>query len=396
MQPNWSRMVKRIGSIGAGGRGQIAKLAHRPEAGYELAVVCDLREDVRRDYREEFGAGMDCVADWRRVVDRDDLDAVFITTPDYLHEEHAVAALESGKAVYLEKPMAITIEGCDRILDAAERHGGRLYVGHNMRFYPLMREMKALIGSGAIGEVRAIWCRHFIDYGGDAYFKDWHSERQYTTSLLLQKGAHDLDIIHWLAGGYTRRTVGMGNLSVYNRVEDRQRPGERVPVAFNVANWPPLSQTKLSRVIDVEDHSMMLMDLDNGVQASYQQCHYTPDGHRNYTIIGTEGRIENDGDHSSDQYTASIRLWTKRCGRNLDACKRIEIPKHEGSHGGADELIVDDFLRFLSTGESDGAKPLDARMSVAAGFMATRSLRHGNRPMDVPAYERVLAKPVAV
>lgn len=374
----------RLGSIGSGRRGRIAKLAHRPEEGFELAMICDPKVEVQQAYQREFGPNLQIAGHWREVIECRDIEIVFITTPDYLHEEQTVAALQAGKTVYLEKPMAITVEGCDRILCELQRGAGRLYVGHNMRFFPVMRMMKTLIDNGRIGEVQAIWCRHFVDYGGDAYFKDWHSERQYTTGLLLQKGAHDIDIIHWLAGGYTRRTVGMGKLSVYNRVQDRHSDGDRISVEFNENNWPPLSQTRLSPTIDVEDHSMMLMQLNNGVQASYCQCHYAPDGHRNYTIIGTEGRIENDGDHSDEHFMASVRLWTRRCGNRLDEHERIQIPMLEGTHGGADRLIIDDFLRFVTTGESDGATPLDARMSVAAGAMATRSLREANQPLDIP------------
>ena len=131
---------------------------------------------------------------------------------------------------------------------------------------------------------------------------------------------------------------------------------------------------------------MMLMHLDNGVQASYLQCHYTPDGGRNYTIIGTQGRIENMGGMSIQGRLASVHLWTQRCGTSRDQHEVIEIPAMPGTHGGADPLIVDDFLRFISTGQCEGAQPLDARMSVAAGIMATRSLRLDNQPLDIPPY----------
>lgn len=374
----------RIGSIGAGRRGRIVKMAHRPDDGFELAVVSDLRDDVLAEYQQEFGDGIEVTKDWRRVIERDDVDAVFVTTPDFLHAEQTVAALEAGKAVYVEKPLAITVEQCDAIVDAASRNGNRLYVGHNMRFFPVMKTMKALIDAGTIGEVQAIWCRHFIDYGGDAYFKDWHSERQYTTGLLLQKGAHDLDLIHWFGGGYTQRTVAMGKLGVYNRVADRRSAGVPGSVKWNESNWPPLAQKGLSPVIDVEDHNMVLLQLDNGVQATYTQCHYTPDSQRNYTIIGTEGRIENHGDHSTAAFEAEVLVWKQRCGHRLMEHQRIPVPRVAGTHGGADPQIVDDFLQFLKTGRSHGATFLDARMSAAAGVMATRSLREGNQPFDVP------------
>jgi predicted dehydrogenase len=302
-----------------------------------------------------------------------------------LHAEHAIAALNAGKHVFLEKPMAITIEDCDAILAAARRTGMKLYVGHNMRFFPVVRKMRELIEAGRIGRVEAIWCRHFISYGGDAYFKDWHSERRNITSLLLQKGAHDIDVIHYLAGGYTRSVVGMGKLSVYNEVTDRRQPDEVSPVAFTRSNWPPSRQKGLSPVIDVEDHNMILMQLDNGVQASYQQCHYTPDDIRNYTVIGTEGRIENYGDHSSDEWTATIHLWNSRRGYAREGNEVFEIPNIEGSHGGADPLLLEDFVNFLRGNSILGATPLDARAAVATGCLGAASLRDGSMPRIIPS-----------
>ena len=75
--------------------------------------------------------------------------------------------------------MAITIDGCDRILrDGLRSTRRKLYLGHNMRHMDVIRKMKELIDKGAIGEVKAAWCRHFVGYGGDAYFKDWHAERR--------------------------------------------------------------------------------------------------------------------------------------------------------------------------------------------------------------------------
>ena len=376
----------RIGSLGAGGRGTLCQLVHRPQEGVELTAICDLDPKVHDDYRKTVRPDIAVYTDYRRMLAEAALDAVFVTTPDFLHEAMAVAALERGIAVYLEKPMAITVEGCDRILRAARKSKAKLYVGHNMRFFPVIRTMKQIIDSGRIGPVQAIWCRHFVGYGGDAFFKDWHSERKYTTGLLLQKAAHDIDVIHYLAGAYTVRVVGMGRLSVYNQVTDRRPPNERSKTGWKITNWPPLAQKQLSPVIDVEDHSMMLMQLASGAQASYQQCHYTPDSHRNYTVIGTQGRIENCGDFSTEAAEAVIRIWDRRVGYLENGTEAVSVPPILGSHGGADPLIVDDFLGYLKTGRREGADPLDARAAVAAGCLATQSLREGNQPFDVPEF----------
>ncbi len=338
------------------------------------------------EYRRVCGNEIRFTTDYREIVSDPLIDAVFLCTPDFLHEEQAIALLAAGKSVYLEKPMAITIEGCDRILAAARQSKGILFVGHNMRFFSVMQKMKELIDAGKIGRVEAIWCRHFISYGGDAYFKDWHSERRNTTGLLLQKGAHDIDVIHWLAGAYTERVVGMGKLSVYNEVKARRQPEEAPNPKFNTENWPPSAQTGLSPLIDVEDHSMILMQLSKGIQASYMQCHYTPDDQRNYTIIGTEGRIENYGDHSIASNWATVHLWNRRTGYSEMGHEVFRLPHLEGNHGGADPRVVNDFLRFLETGENNGATPLDARMAVAVGCMGTESLRSGSTPFNIPLH----------
>ncbi len=371
----------RIGVIGAGGRGSLARLAHKPEDGVRLVAAADPVQGALDDFSRRFGPDVFVTPDYRELLARSDVQAVFITSPDYLHEEQAIAALAAGKHVYLEKPMAITTTGCDRILEAARLHGMKLYLGHNMRHMSFVLKMKEWIDAGRIGEVRAGWCRHFIAYGCDAYFKDWHADRGKSTSLLLQKAAHDIDVLHWLCGGFTRRVTAMGNLSVYNRIQDRHAPGERGDASWHPENWPPLSQKGLNPVIDVEDLSHVLMALDNGVLCTYMQCHYTPDAWRNYTIIGTEGRIENFGDNPGE---CVVRLWNRRGSYNPEGDEHYAVPSATGSHGGADPNIVAEFVRHVRQNAPTTTSPIAARHSVATGCAATHSLRNGSVPVDVP------------
>ena len=376
-----SKRELHIGVIGAWGRGGLAWQAHQPEEGVFLVAGADVSPVAREKFQGRFPEAF-VTDDYREVLKRDDIDAVFVCSPDFLHEEHAVAALEAGKDVYLEKPMAITIEGCDRILRTAFEKQRKLYLGHNMRHMDLILQMKKLIDEGAIGEVKVGWCRHFVGYGGDAFFKDWHADRTKSTSLLLQKAAHDIDVLHWLCKGYTTRVVGMGGLTLYNQITDRHDPSERGDASWSDSNWPPLSLKGLNPVVDVEDVSMMLMHLDNGVFCSYQQCHYAPDGWRNYTIIGTEGRFENIG----EDY---IALWNKRCVSGFEPKGQVQIPipEPEGGHGGADPRIVDEFIRFVREGGKTTTSPIAGRMAVAAGYQAAMSLRSNNIPLDIPPVE---------
>lgn len=379
----------RVGVVGLGNRGAFAQGIHRPGRGAQVVVGADPNSGTLERAQEWFGTDVATTTDHRDLLEAD-LDAVMILSPDHTHEDLAVEFLTAGIAVYVEKPLAITIEGCDRILEAARKSGTRLYVGHNMRHMNVVLLMRDLIQRGEIGEVKAVWCRHFVGNGGDYYFKDWHAERQYSNSLLLQKGAHDIDVIHWLAGGYTQRVTAMGGLTVYGQVTDRGgNVGKRVRDWLSYDNWPPLSQTGLNPVVDVEDLEMVTMALDNGVFATYQQCQYTPDYWRNYTVIGTEGRIENFG---VTEENAVVRLWNKRAGFNPDGDEVFAVPRGEGGHGGADVPILSEFIHFVREGGATNTSPVAARQSVAAGVLAAQSLRSGSIPLDIPPLDEDLIR----
>jgi predicted dehydrogenase len=379
-----------IGIIGTGNRGALAMNAHKADEGTRIAAIADTRQQSMDNFQAKHNLGdIFQTTDYRRLLDRKEIGAVFITSSDFCHEEHALAALQAGKAVYLEKPMAISIAGCDKILEMAYRTKGKLYLGHNMRHMAVIHKMKEVIDKGMIGQVKACWCRHFIAYGGNAYFKDWHAERSKSFSLLLQKAAHDIDVIHWLCGGYSKRVVGMGNLSVYDKIKSRHSKNEPGDARWGGETFPASTLKGLNPTIDVEDLSMMMMQLDNDVMCTYQQCHYTPDAWRNYTFIGTEGRVENFGDTPGNTV---IRVWDKLNYYNPYGDHQYYIPKAEGSHGGADPAIVAEFIRFVREDAKVTTSPIAARYSVAAGYLAAKSLRSGNKPQAVPAVPEKILK----
>lgn len=368
--------MRKVAVIGIGNRGYLVSSIKGNE-GWTISWFCDTDLSQKDRFKEDFPeAGF--TVDYKEVLADKEVCAVFILTPDHLHEEHAIAALEAGKAVYLEKPLAITIEGCDRILRTAKNTGTRLFVGHNMRYFPVVLKMKEVVDSGIIGEVQCGWCRHFVNYGGDAYFRDWHSEQANTCGLLLQKGAHDIDVMHYIMGSQTKRVVGMGMLSVYNRCK-RRSPDVKGDVTGSPDNFPPLECEGFSPVIDVEDHNMVMMQFKSGAQATYMQCHYTPDAERNYTFIGTKGRVENVGDYGK----CEVHVWTQRGPRETPDIV-YKLKEITGSHGGSDPAIVRNFFAFISEGTPTNANPVAARDAVATGVKGHESMRNGNMPFDVP------------
>ncbi|ATG55957.1 oxidoreductase [Brachybacterium ginsengisoli] len=371
----------RIGVVGFGARHYLSLHAHKPGEGSAITVVADPEEGRRAKARETLGEDVATVDSVEQLLADHEVDAVMILAPDFAHAEVALATLGAGIPTFCEKPMAIGLEDADAMLALAQEKRSRLYIGHNMRHMPVVRQMKAIVDSGRIGRVRAIWCRHFVGAGGDFYFKDWHAERAKSMSLLLQKGAHDIDVIHWLAGGYTRRVSGIGDLAVYGDIADRRDNSDRLMGDwYDEDIWPPTAQKELNPVIDVEDISMIQMRLDNGVLASYQQCHFTPDYFRNYTVIGDAGRIENMGDGSGDQ----IHLWeSRRSGPGRPDAVEV-IARADGGHGGADPSLVAEFLGFVRHGGTTDVSAVAAREAVATGVYGAESIRHDGIPYDVP------------
>jgi predicted dehydrogenase len=376
-----SRTGLRVAVVGVGSRSEIA--LHVPEAllGTEVVAAVDSADAGQSRARRLFGS-IPVHPSVTALIQGGGVDAAIVTTPDATHAGVAVELLQAGIAVYLEKPLATTVLDADAVLEAAARTGTPLYVGHNFRHSGVVRALRAVVAGGEIGEVKTVWCRHFVGNGGDYYFKDWHADRRQVNSLLLQKASHDIDVIHYLAGGYTRRVVGMGDLMVYGGVTDRDtHEDETLSDWFSLDNWPPAAQTRLNPVIDVEDVSMMMMGLDNGVLASYQQCHFTPDYWRNYTVIGTEGRVENIGDTAG----GVIKVWNRRHEWQVAGDREYAIEGVTSGHRDADLITMTEFLRHVAEGAPTTLSPVAAREAVATGALATESLRNGSRPYEVPA-----------
>ena len=381
----------RLGIIGSGYRGALADYAHSPADGVEIVAGTDIFPEQRlafqNRYQQKFGQKVNVYADYHEMLAAENLDGVFITTPDYCHEEQACYALKHHVPVYLEKPMAISVEGADRILQTSYDNRTALMVGHNMRHMEFTNRMRELIRSGAIGEVKAIWCRHFISYGGDAYFRDWHADRANTTSLLLQKGAHDIDIIHWLAGSYSVRVNGLGANSLYaglsRRSPNRDTSCSSVAEIRRQKAWPPEKTGDYYPEITNEDINMISMQLANGVQANYMQCHFTPDACRNYTVIGTRGRLENIGDVSEN---AVIQLWNKRSDSfSLEGEETIRLSGRDAKHEDADRSIVKTFIDILRGKAEPVSTPQGGRYAIATGFYGAKSIRSGGMPFEIPA-----------
>lgn len=132
-----------------------------------------------------------------------DLDAIFVATPHQLHREHTICALEHGKHVIVEKPMALTLEDCDAMIAAAEKEDRKLIVGPSMSFAPAFKVMRDVISSNEIGAVRMISSWESNDF----IYRARRPEELDTAKgggVIFNQAPHQADIVRYLAGGLVR------------------------------------------------------------------------------------------------------------------------------------------------------------------------------------------------
>jgi len=370
-----------VGVIGAWGRGSLAVNWHQPRGRSIVVAGADVSEKSLEEFRRHINKDAFTTRDYRELLKRKDVDAVAITSPDWTHEKYAVAALRAGKHVYCEKPLAITIKGCDHILLEAKKTGKKLMIGFNMRYMNFFQKMRELIRQGVIGDVKAVWVRHFVGMGGTFYYHDWHANRRYSTGLLLQKGSHDIDMIHWLAGKYSVRVSAFGGLDYYGGSKPDNLRCRRCRLRKTCWEYDgPNRLCCFRKEVNVEDNNAVIMELEGGIKAAYLQCHFTPEYWRNYTVIGTEGRIENMYDNA---IMVKFRDGAKKFRKRSDTV--IKLKEVKGDHAGADPDICADFVDYVLSGKKPLTSPVAGRQSVAVGCLATESIRSGGKILKIPS-----------
>jgi predicted dehydrogenase len=202
------------------------------------------------------------------LLARSDIDAVVITTPDDTHEEIALAAAASGKAILLQKPMAPTSLSCRRIMQAAARAGVNLQVSYMHRHFAEVVEAARLLREGAIGEVKSVRLRNATP-GPD--WADWFfNKRRVGGGVVLQLGVHGIDLVEHL----------------FDRI---------VSVSAKLATLQPKRRLADDRVVAVEnaDSAWAVYELASGVVISHEMSMIEAQGCDRFRleVYGTEGTI---------------------------------------------------------------------------------------------------------
>jgi predicted dehydrogenase len=426
---------RRYAIVGASGRMRFfsdAMLKNYSHAG-EVVGLCDISQ-VRMDYhnrrfQQEFGISVPTykAEDFGRMIDEQRPDAVIVTCIDREHHAYIIAALEHGVDAITEKPMTIDAPRCRAIMDAVQRTGRRVRVAFNYRWGAHNSQVKRILESGAIGQVRTLNLEYLLDtrHGAD-YFRRWHSTMADSGGLLVHKSTHHFDLVNWWIDSVPRQVFAYGKLVFYGRQNALARGDEHLtryerytgqvtpeqdPFALDLRSKPGLEglyfqaeketgylrdQNVFRDGIDIYDAMSVNVDYRNGVILTYSLNAYSPREGMRVTFNGDRGRLEYyefTGGHiiagQSDEELAAEQSAGAADERimvypHFKRPYEVPVEKKIGGHGGGDPLLIEQIFSpdppvdplHRGAGHEQGAA------SILIGVAANTSIAE-NRPVDI-------------
>ncbi|MBO9599458.1 MAG: Gfo/Idh/MocA family oxidoreductase [Cohnella sp.] len=187
----------RIGIVGLGWPGQQHAIAIEAVQGAVLAAVCDLDPSKRAAFEDK----CETYDDLDLFFEKADMDAVVLAVPHHLHERLAVRALDAGKHVLIEKPMARSVAECDRMIEAAARNGRTLMVAHNWRYTPWCAAAKAIVESGELGAIRAVRTEWLLNFRPSFPQGSWiYNGELAGGGAIVSLAIHNVDALRYIVG----------------------------------------------------------------------------------------------------------------------------------------------------------------------------------------------------
>jgi myo-inositol 2-dehydrogenase/D-chiro-inositol 1-dehydrogenase/scyllo-inositol 2-dehydrogenase (NAD+) len=329
--------------IGTGRAGAIhARNLSQRIASTALAALCDRDAEGMARLGDELGVSAR-LADYREAVARPDVDAVAIATPTFRHCEIAVAAAENGKHVFLEKPMAVTIEECQRILAAVRRSGVKLQIGFMRRFDDGFRHAKEIVDSGEMGRVMKIKSTG----RGPGLPSPWMFDLTKSNGIIAEVNSHDLDSLRWFTGS------------------------EPVRVYAEAANFKCLDARQQHP--DFYDNILATFRLEDGALGEVDgtcPCHYGYDAR--VEILCEKGLVLVG--HVAEQTATKVTVEGAGVGRAVKSWRNLFKDAYLAE--------MEHFVRCIERGEEPAVTGHDGLRAVKMVLAANRSLRTGG-PVEI-------------
>jgi predicted dehydrogenase len=233
-----------------------------------IVALCDINaerlENARKMYENEFGYGIHTYQDYMEMFKNATLDAVYIATPNYLHAEMTIKALEIGLHVLCEKPMELSLAKCDKMIAVAEKSGKVLSFAMQMHYRHRYHKVKELIDKGEIGKVAMAWCTEYRD--PFAAMKDWVWDPAKSGGAIVEKNCHHYDILDMWISSRPISVYATGNVMKHHKPHGIE-----------------------SGIID---NAWIITDYESGARSMVGISFLANKHHyREFGVIGTEGKI---------------------------------------------------------------------------------------------------------
>ena len=364
--PLYADASTRIGVIGAGGRGRYL-IDQFKEIGAQVSAVCDVYEPNLQRGLAAAHAGAASFTDYRKLLDDRSLEAVVIATPDHWHARMAIDAVNAGKDVYLEKPLAHTIEEGFALVDAVRRTRRILQVGTQRRSSELFQQARPYAQPAELGNIRLVTSEWFnrqdalsthpleghLDWKqwlgsapqrpSDALrFFNWYFFWDYSGGLLIGQAAHIVDSIQW----YMNSSAPLAVMCTGGRVN---LEGAEVPETACLA-------------IEYPENYLATFTI------GYKAMRYNPFNDQLVQFHGSKARL----DLGRERYT----LY--RESNAVEMKPEVDV-KQPGSFGPATRAHIRNFLECLRTRQEPNAPVEVGNSTNIVLCMAMESLRTGRR-----------------
>lgn len=414
--------------IGAGGRGTgYTNIMTKYPEKFEVIAVAD-PNDLRRNFIKEKHSIPDdmCFTDWTPLLDKGKIaDIALIGTMDRDHLAPSLRAIDLGYDLLLEKPIAPTPEECKQITDAAVKNNVKVVICTVLRYTDFFNTIKDIIDSGKIGKVMSINHEEGVgnEHQSHSFVRgNWGNEER-SSSMLLQKSCHDMDILQWLIGKKCKKVQSFGTLSYFteknapegapefcvqgcpaeatclynakriylNRSNDDcwyRAHAAKIPNPTDEDMEKIISTTNYGRCVfrcdnNVVDHQTVNILFEDDITVTFSMNAFNKGG-RNIHIFGTKGELSANMEGDS-----AIKFY------NFETMETEEINLYAkdgigGGHGGGDDGIILDFYDYI-TGCYEGKSVPEITESYynhLITFAAEESRRNGGKLIDFDEYTK--------
>jgi len=243
----------KVGIIGLGAIANLHASGWEESQHAKLVMGCDINTDLFKHWKTKHGL-KELVTDYQELIDNPKLDIIDVCSPNKFHAEHTIAALDSGKHVLCEKPLAPTVEEIRKMITARDRAGKTLMTGHHLRFAGTSRALKDEIDSGTLGDIyhtRAWWLRR----SGVPVRPGLIYKTQAYAGVGIDLGVHVLDLAMWFMGNPKPVTVsGVARIELARQHGAFSKWGGDIPSGFDVDEFS-------SAFIRFEDGASMIIEV---------------------------------------------------------------------------------------------------------------------------------------